>query len=274
MHADEVGFDASLVQRLIAQRFPEWAELPLREVEPAGTDNRLFRIGDELVARVPVHEPSVRALRNEARWLPRLAPVLPVLVPELVALVEPDGFPLPWAVYRWIEGVPADACTAEELASFLTAMREVDVTDAPPAARGLPLARANTPRVRAALTEVDALALWDAAVAAPEWNGPPAWIHCDLDFRNLLAREGRLHAVLDWGGAGVGDPACDVGAAWKVLDAAERARFRELLDVDDATWVRARGWVVSQAAMAATYYTLETNATLLLESERWLREVR
>lgn len=273
MHADEIDFDSSLVQRSIAKRFPEWAELPLHEVEPAGTDNRLFRIGDELVARMPVHESSVSALRNEARWLPRLGPELPVLVPELVALVEPDAFPFPWAVYGWIDGVPAESCSADELASFLGAMRAIDTADAPTASRGAPLASRDSTRVRAAVAEVGALELWEAALAAPAWDGPPVWIHTDLDFRNLLARDGRLHAVLDWGGTGVGDPACDIGAAWKVLEAAERSRFRELLEIDDATWERARGWVVSQAAMAATYYTLETNATLLLESERWLREV-
>jgi aminoglycoside phosphotransferase (APT) family kinase protein len=270
MHDDEVPFDASLVQRLVATHFPEWAGLPLREVEPAGTDNRLFRIGGELVARLPVHEPSVPALRNEARCLPRLAGALPVRVPEPVALVEPDAFPFPWAVYRWIDGVPAESCSAEELASFLAALWAIDTTGAPAASRGRPLAPRDTAQVRAAVTEVGALELWDAALAAPEWDRPPVWVHSDVDFRNLLARDGRLHAVLDWGGAGVGDPACDVGAAWKVLDPSDRTRFRELLDIDDATWLRARGWVASQAAMAATYYTLETNATLLRESERWL----
>lgn len=272
MHADEVDFDTSL----IAKRFPG---LPLREVEPAGTDNRLFRIGDELVARVPVHARTAETLRMEVRWLPVLAQALPVRIPEPIDLVEPaDAFPLPWAVYRWLEGEPAAGCMPEELTTLLDALWRLDASGGPqPGAhnawRGVPLARRDTEAVRTAVTAVGVLDLWEQALAAHEWDSPPTWFHGDLDARNLLARDGRLDAVLDWGCLGVGDPACDVSAAWKLLDADGRARFRELLDVDDATWTRARGWVVSQAAMAATYYTEETNATLLRESERWLREV-
>jgi aminoglycoside phosphotransferase (APT) family kinase protein len=275
MHADEVDFDASLVQQLVAERFPELAELPLREVEPAGTDNRLFRIGEELVARIPVVERSGETLRREVRWLPVLAPALPVRIPEPVALVEPDGFPFPWAVYRWLDGEPADGCTAEELASFLGALRRLDPAMGPqPSAqnsgRGVPLAHRDSPAMRDAVATIGALDVWESALAAPAWDGPPVWIHGDLDARNLLVRDGRLDAVLDWGCVGVGDPACDIGAAWKLLDAHERVAFRELLEVDDATWLRARGWLVSQAAMIVTYYTVETNATLLREGERWL----
>lgn len=272
MHADEIDFDPSL----IAKRFPG---LPLREVEPAGTDNRLFRIGDELVARVPVHERSAEALRREVRWLPVLGPALPVRVPEPVELVEPaEGFPLPWAVYRWLEGEQARGCTPEELAELLRGLWLLDGTNGPEpgrenAGRGVPLARRDTEAVRTAVAAVGMLDLWEEALAGPAWSEPPRWLHGDLDARNLLAQDGRLEAVLDWGCVGVGDPACDVASAWKLLDADGRARFRRLLDIDDATWQRARGWVVSQAAMAATYYTVETNATLLRESERWLCEV-
>lgn len=269
MHADEVDFDVAL----IAERFPG---RPLREVEPAGTDNRLFRIGDELVARVPVHARTAETLRMEVRWLPVLAPALPVRIPEPLELIEPgDGFMLPWAVYRWLDGEQATSCTAEELAALLHALWQLDSRDGPApgpqnAWRGVPLARRDTEAVRDAVGEVGRLDVWEHALAVSEWKGPPRWLHGDLDARNLLARDGRLEAVLDWGCLGVGDPACDVGAAWKLLDARDRDRFRELIAVDDATWERARGWVVSQAAMAATYYTEATNATLLRESQRWL----
>jgi aminoglycoside phosphotransferase (APT) family kinase protein len=216
----------------------------------------------------------------EVRWLPVLAPALPVRVPEPLLLVEPDdAFPLPWAVYRWLDGEQATSCTAAELAGLLHALWQLDPSGAPEpgpanAWRGVPLARRDTEAVRRAVSAVDMLDVWESALAAPGWTDAPRWLHGDLDARNLLTRDGRLYAVLDWGCLGVGDPACDVAAAWKLLDARERDRFRVLLDVDDATWERARGWVVSQAAMAATYYTEETNATLLRESQRWLREVR
>lgn len=117
-----------------------------------------------------------------------------------------------------------------------------------------------------------ATAAWEAALHAPEWDQPPVWIHGDLDARNLLASEGRLIAVIDWGCLGVGDPACDVAVAWKLLDEDARDIFRTALSIDDGTWARGRGWVLSQALNALSYYTLETNAVLVREAERWLAE--
>ena len=114
---------------------------------------------------------------------------------------------------------------------------------------------------------------WEAALRAPEWQRPPVWIHGDLDARNVLIEDGRLRAVIDWGSLGVGDPACDVMVAWKLLSADTRGTFREALSVDDATWTRGHGWALSQALNALSYYTLETNAVLVREARRWLTEV-
>jgi aminoglycoside phosphotransferase (APT) family kinase protein len=115
--------------------------------------------------------------------------------------------------------------------------------------------------------------LWDDALAAEEWQRVPVWIHGDLDARNLLVEDGRLSAVIDWGSAGVGDPACDVMVAWKLLTPEARPAFRAALDVDEATWRRGRGWAVSQAVGALAHYTDETNAVLVGEARRWLAEV-
>jgi aminoglycoside phosphotransferase (APT) family kinase protein len=115
--------------------------------------------------------------------------------------------------------------------------------------------------------------VWEEALAAPEWDRPPVWVHGDLDARNLLVRNGRLSAVLDFGCLAAGDPACDVMVAWKLLDADARDVFRAELAVDKATWSRSRGWAVSQAVVALAYYTLETNPLLVLDSQRWLAAV-
>ena len=156
-------------------------------------------------------------------------------------------------------------------------MQAVDPRGAPEPAggRGRPLA-ALEEYVRDALTRIDApgaLELWEQAARAPQWDGPRVWIHCDLDARNVLVRAGRLAAVLDWGGAGAGDPALDVMVAWKLVAREERARFRALLDVDDATWLRAQGWATAQALIALGYYTLDNYPPLVHEARRWLREL-
>ena len=292
MHADEVDTDASLVRRLVAGQFPEWADLPIEPVLLGGTDNALYRLGDDLVVRLPRHERTVGTLEMERRWLPRLAPLLPLAVPAPVAEGVPaDGYPWTWSIYEWLDGENATrertadlGEAAIDLAAFVRALRRIDPTGGPPpsrhnAFRGVPLAtrdestRASIAALASTIDTAAATDAWEAALRAPEWVRSPVWIHGDLDARNLLAREGRLTAVIDWGCLGVGDPACDVAVAWKMLDADARDIFRTALSVDDATWTRGRGWVLSQALNALSYYTLETNAVLVRAAERWFGEV-
>jgi len=290
MHRDEVTVDETVVRRLLAAQFPEWADLPLEAVEPRGTDNWLFRLGGELVVRLPCRERTVATLVRERTWLPRLAG-LPLEIPLPVAAGKPGaGYAWTWSVYRWLEGENAiDAPIADlaqaavDLAALLEALRRFDPVGGPDPGeenffRGAP-PETFDPRVRADLAqlrdEIDveaATAVWDAALRAPGREGPPVWVHGDLDRRNLLTRQGRLAAVVDFGCVGVGDPACDVAVAWKVLSAETRDTFRSALAIDEATWTRARGWVVSQALGALAYYTPETNPTLVAEARRWLAD--
>lgn len=292
MHADELDIDAALAGRLVAAQFPQWADLPIEPVLPLGTDNALYRLGDDMVARLPRRERPSLSLEKEREWLPRLAPHLPLAVPIPLATGKPgDGYPHEWSIYTWLEGEPATGerladlgQAATDLAELIAALQQVDPTGGPPpgahnAYRGVHLA-AREEATRAGIASLgDAIdtravtAAWDAALAAPEWRGAPVWIHGDLDSRNLLARNGRLSAVIDFGTLGVGDPATDVMVAWKLLDADSRDLFRSALSVDEATWARARGWALSQAMIALPYYTLETNPTLVREAERWLAEV-
>jgi aminoglycoside phosphotransferase (APT) family kinase protein len=292
MHADEVDIDAALVGRLVASQFPEWAELPLEPVRFFGTDNAIYRLGDQLAVRLPRRPQNVLQLEKERRWLPQLAARLPLAVPVPLAAGQPgEGYPFEWAVYRWLQGEPGTATpiadlaqAASDLAGFLAALQKIDPAGGPPPGehnflRGVPLA-ARDEDARAAIAalgdEVDTAAVtevWEAALAAPEWARAPVWIHGDLDARNLLVDDGMISAVIDFGSLGIGDPACDVMVAWKILSAETRELFRMALAVDDATWARARGWAVSQAVIALTYYTLETNPVLVREARHWLAEV-
>jgi aminoglycoside phosphotransferase (APT) family kinase protein len=286
MHADELVTDDALVRRLLAAQFPSWADLPIEALPAGGTDNAIYRLGEELSVRLPRRrEWASGSLDNEFEWLPKLARFLPLSVPAPLARGKPgEGYPHEWAVYDWLDGEDASSApldlrrAAVDLGELLAALRRIDPAGGPPpAGRGGPLhPRDKTMRagIAALAGSVDADAVteaWEHALAAPDWHGPPVWIHGDLDARNLLVRDGRITGVLDWACLCVGDPACDVKVAWAVLDAETRPIFRELLEVDDATWARARGWALSQAIGALAYY-LHTYPVIVQEARRWLAE--
>jgi aminoglycoside phosphotransferase (APT) family kinase protein len=279
VHEDELEIDEALVRALLAEQFPEWAALPLARVEPDGTVNVIYRLGGSLSVRLPRREGPEIEDDLEFRWLPFLAPQLPVEIPSPVARGAPGaGYPWYWSIHTWLDGeLPTAPLDADDVAGFVAALQRIDASGGPDPSggRGRPLEWRDR-FVRDALERVEApgaLELWDRAMRAPEWTGARVWIHADLDRRNVLVRDGRLTGVLDWGGLGLGDPAVDVMVAWKLVAREERPRFRALLDVDDATWLRAQGWVVSQALIALGYYTPETNPALFAEATRWLMEV-
>jgi aminoglycoside phosphotransferase (APT) family kinase protein len=282
MHVDELEIDEELVRRLIAEQFPEWADQPLSRIDPVGTDNAIFRLGDDLSVRLARRNVPTQPGGKEFDWLPRLAALLPLSIPAPVAQGRPTAeYPWFWDVHTWVDGetLPVEdvdaISAAQDLAAFVAALQRVDPASAPPG-RGIPLAKRDEefsywlarfdgePRVA---TE------WERALSAPPWDGPPVWHHGDLDARNWLIRDGRIRAVIDWAAMGIGDPACDVMVAWKLHSSAARDAFREALPTDDATWERARGWALSQAVAALAYYTPENNPTLYREAEAWLELV-
>ena len=285
MHADEVRTDATLVRRLLAEQLPDWATLPAERVPSSGTDNALYRLGDDMVARLPRTDWAVAGLERELEWLPRLAPHIPVDIPVVLAAGRPGaGYPYPWAVYRWLDGENPRIGYADEpralahaLVEFVLALRRIGLAG-PPSRRGSTFALRDG-QTRAALAQLSgvidvdaATAAWDASLRAPAWSATPVWVHGDLLTGNLLMDGGRLTAVIDFGLVGVGDPACDLTAAWCVLDATARAAFRSELGADDATWARGRGWALYFALNALPYY-VRTNPPFAALARHVLREV-
>ncbi len=285
MHDDEVPVDHDLVRRLLDTQFPQFAHLPLRRVEPWGTDNAIWRLGDDLVVRLPRIEWATGQVDREAAWLPKLAPHLTVAVPEPIATGEPaEAYPYRWAVHRWLPGElagPANIADpirfADDLARTVRELGAVPADGAPPAHnRARPLRdydQATRRAITAArdLVDVDAaLDLWEAALAAPPHDGAPVWVHGDLEG-NCLLTDGHLSGLVDWGSACAGDPAVDVQVVWSPLFGEEsRARFLELVGADDATIARARGAAINQACAALPYY-LHTYPLIVERSEHKLR---
>ncbi len=312
MHDEEVDVDAALVRRLVDAQLPQYAELPLTQVEAWGTDHAIFRLGSELSVRVPKIGWAAMQGEEEATWLPVLAPALArhgIEVPVPLAVGDPTGeYPYRWYVSPWLAGETprpddpswarssgVDWCAlARDLAAFVVALQAVDVpADAPvpgPGQRGGPLTgmdvftQERAARMRAdpslfppdldAQRTMDVLiAVRDEGIHAPPWDGPAVWLHGDLSDGNVLVRDGRLTGVIDWGLLVAGDPAPDVMAAWNLFDAPSRAVFRDALGfVDDATWLRARAWAVRLAIQAIPYYR-DTNPDIVARSWRVIRAV-
>jgi aminoglycoside phosphotransferase (APT) family kinase protein/RimJ/RimL family protein N-acetyltransferase len=286
MHVDEVETDADLVRGLLRDQHPQWAELPIERVPSAGTDNAMYRLGDDLAVRLPRIGWAVDNVAKEQRWLPVLAPQLSLAVPRPVAGGAPtEAFPYPWGVVEWLPGRMATldvlgdpVQAARDLAAFVRALRSVDATGGPRHLRGAPL-RHGDRMVRAGLAgvqdevDVDALlAVWSDAVAAPEHSGPPTWFHGDLSHLNVLAVDGRVSGVIDWGTCGVGDPAIDLIVAWSLLPPGRaREAYREELGVDEAEWARGMGWVLT-GVFGIPYYRY-TNPVLVADKRHAIQAV-
>ena len=273
LHDDEVRTDASLVRRLLASQFPQWAGLALAPVRSEGTDNAMYRLGEDMAARLPRRPSAVSAIAKEHAWLTRLAPALPLPLPLPRARGAPgEGYPWGWSVCRWLDGESLepgrisdmDRC-ARDLAAFIRALQAIDAGGAPRAGahnhgRGAPLAQWQTTiQERLAwLADLDDIGLiaeaWDSDANAAPWDRPPVWIHGDLSAGNLLAKEGRLSGVIDWSCLGAGDPACELQVAWTLFDEAGRETFRAAMSVDDATWIRGRAWGLAVGLLNLSYY--------------------
>ena len=274
MHADEVETNRSLVRRLLADQFPQWADLTIDPLESSGTDNAIYRLGEDMAVRLPripaAPAPSRRSCAGCRSWHRCCRSTSPL--------------------HRWLDGeslnveqVADPVALAQDLGGFVAALRRIDTTGGPIAgrdgSRGVPLARRDA-ATREAIAQLDGLVdgpavttAWEAAVRAPTWQRPGVWIHGDLLSGNVLIDDsGRLSAVIDFGCMAVGDPACDVMAAWTLFEAEGREAFRSVIEVDDATWTRGRGWALSFALIALPYY-MHTNPVFVRDARHVIREV-
>ena len=262
----------ALVRQLLVEQFPQYAQLPIRPIKPGGVDNRMFRLGDAFVVRLPSAAGYAAQVEKENTWLPRLAPQLPIAIPQPVVMGRPSlGYPLHWSVYEWIEGSSADRIVLDDetltflalqLADFLKALHRIDAQEGPPPGvhnyhRGASVsvydceARQSIRMLGDVLNEDRALRVWERAIET-RWKGAPVWVHGDVASGNLLVKDGRLAAVIDFGCMGVGDPACDLIIAWTLFQGRSREVFQDALALDTATWARARGWALWKAGFELT----------------------
>jgi aminoglycoside phosphotransferase (APT) family kinase protein len=285
-----ITVDTEQVRRLVGQQFPQWASLTVQPVANGGWDNWTFHLGAGMLVRLPSASEYALAVDKEHRWLPVLAPRLPLPVPVPLGRGEPGaGYPYSWSVYPWLGGEPASAGRigdpvrfAVDLAGFLTALRSIDPAGGPRPGkhnwfRGGTL-RTYDGKTQNALGELDghvdtglAREIWNSALDA-RWDGAESWFHGDVAEGNLLLNDGQLAAVIDFGTCGVGDPACDLAIAWTLLTAEGRQAFRERLPAGEAAWARGRGWALWKTL--ATYAaTLGDNTGEAASARRVLGEI-
>lgn len=270
---DRLDITADLVASLITGQFPRWAHLRLERVEPGGWDNTTFRLGEDLLVRLPTAARYASQVAKEHTWLPRLRARLPCQIPVPLAMGSPSrDYRWNWSIYRWLPGcavtAPAfesDSRLAAAVGGFLTALHRIPAQDGPQPGdhnffRGGSLehydeeTRAILPVVSHRIDAERALHLWTRALDT-RWSAPPVWVHGDLSPSNLLATNGQLSAVIDFGCCGIGDPACDLTLAWTLFSAESRAAFQRSIAVDEGAWLRARAWCLWKNLIALAEVT-------------------
>ena len=257
--------NVNLVQSLIQEQFPEWSHLEIKPVECQGWDNRTFLLGDSMLVRLPSAACYSDKVLKEQKWLPKLAPYLPLAIPTPVALGKPNvEYPWNWSIYKWIEGQTVSDTTvqdqkqlARDLAYFLHALQCIDTTGGPMAGahnfyRG-GLLQMYDNEVEQALQKLTnridtklCAQIWNEALSSV-WSKTLVWVHGDIAVGNLLVKNGRFCAVIDFGGVAIGDPACDYVIAWNFFDYESREIFKKAVSADEGTWSRARGWALWKA---------------------------
>jgi aminoglycoside phosphotransferase (APT) family kinase protein len=284
MHENEIITDEAVVHRLLATQFPGWGSLPIRRLTTHGTDNAMYRLGGDMVVRMPKVDWAVDGIDKEQHWLPRLKPYLPVAIPEVLAHGEPtDEYPYRWSITTWVLGrnpvvgaIADPHALARGIAAFVRAMQAVDLPDGPPTGKTL---RERDAQVRSDIEalrdEIDAgavTAIWEEALALPEHDGAPLWVHADVAPGNLIVDGDSLVGAIDFTGVGVGDPSIDMQVAWNLLPPEARPTLKAALGVDEATWLRARGRALAQALVQLPYYK-ETNIPLATNARHVIRQV-
>ena len=270
MHENEIAVPDDLARRLVDTQFPEYADRPLRRLPPIGTDHHLFRLGEDLLVRLPRIDWAADQAESDDTWLRRLAPHLPLEVPVPVALGEAaEGYPFRWTIVPWIEGENPTADNvdlvdcARVLGEFAHALHRVDPMGGPlktGTQRGVPLAACDdwvrewTARAGDRIDQAALLAVWADALAAPPWEHDPVWLCGDIQPGNVIVRDRRVVAAIDFGALGLGDPAAELMPCWNWFRGDAAAAYRDAVGLDDAAWRRGRGWAIVPAISGLTYY--------------------
>lgn len=278
MSEDKLPLSISTVRQLVSTQFPEWKELPIRPVASSGWDNNTFHLGDSMLIRMPSASTYASQVEKEQKWLPKLAPLLPLPIPVPVAIGQPgNGYPWNWSIYKWLEGdtvamgALADLCEmAASLGQFLLSLHNIDTKDGPLAGlhsfyRGGSLLHYDSETkqaINALRTKIDAKVateIWEKALLT-EWKNPLVWVHGDISAGNLLVKNGRLSGVIDFGQLAVGDPSSDLTIAWTLFHSESREVFRKSLSLDPETWARGRAWTLWKSLVVAAGFTNPNNS--------------
>ncbi len=269
-----VNITTELVKALIIEQFPWLEHLEIKPVETSGHDNRTFHLGEALLIRLSSAEPYALKVPKEQEWLPKLAPYLSLAIPHPIAMGQPSNdYPWHWSIYKWIEGSSINTlytndldleCIATELVRFLKELHMIDTSDANDLLPGQhnwwrgdhvsvydEQARTQIIDLQGIIDTEAALTLWEEAISS-KWHKTPVFIHGDLAVGNIIIKNRRPTAIIDFGGMGIGDPACDLVIAWTFLNGASRKIFKSQMDLDHNTWNRARGWALWKACFELT----------------------
>lgn len=280
-----LNINEELIIHLLKQQFPKWAHLPLVPIDSHGTDNAIFRLGDHMCVRLPKIGWAANDALKEQKLLKLLDGKLPLAIPSQISLGTPDdSYPWHWSINKYIDGENAlngkiDLNkAATKMAYFLLALNTVNCKNAPISRRGKPL-KSQDREVQSALKSLIGLIdtnkahdIWQECLKTRSWIAPPVWLHGDLLPGNLLVKDGKLCAVIDWGLSGIGDPACDLIVGYSLLKMNSRRIFRAHLKTDDSTWLRGLGWALSISLIILPYYW-NTNPKLVAIAKTMLEEV-
>lgn len=285
LHDDELEINDNLVRNLICEQFPKFSTLPIKNLNSTGTDHNIYHLGSKMCIRLPRTSDAAKQVEVEQYWLPKFTN-LPLEIPTPIGHGSPtDSYPLPWSIYNYIEGenttitdISTSRDSAINLAKFLKSFQAIKTDGAHFCRRGSPLQTQDS-EVRSAIKslsdEIDTdivLKLWETCLIAPKYSGQPVWIHGDLLPSNLIAKNGILSAIIDFGLMGIGDPACDLLPAWSIFGSDARNIFRQNMQIDDATWARGIGWALAISLTIIPYYRV-TNPSITKIARRMLLEI-
>lgn len=286
MHNNEIHIDAKLVASLIESNFPQWKNLPIKRIDHQGTDNAIYRLGDDKLIRLPRVDGTSEIARDEFSLLSYLNRFqLPLEIPKALAIGNPTpNYPNSWVVQSWIEGNPLDSSqlnlsiAARDLGNFIRQLRKIPVDDARPVYRSCPLETRSQAVEQVLMSLKDMVdtkairSIWNKCLLTRTSIDSPKWLHADLLPGNFLMKKGKITAVIDFGMSGTGDPACDLIPAWCLFDREKRQIFKDAVGADEDEWIRGKGWALSIGLVIIPYY-LKSNPYLVTIAHRMIDQV-